>query len=263
MSIGKCGGCWGTLLIRTSIDLSRGYRKLLESAEVRLKKARGMLVAGDMDGFLFADDTWAELIEQDRAEKAAIKAAKEDAYAGRSADCSVNAQAQAESPDDEIEKAWNQDRKTKHAPEVCGTNDLDDILQSIKEEYWSEAQQPPTEELTPEAAVRRTAADRAVAKAVASSSGLTEECPLYVINRAVANCRVLTSTERCCIGLLNSLMQKHGYAYVGLQLRHPSLHFRHVTLMTNNGFEPLHSASFVPLSIVETTATFTLTMKTI
>src|SRR5258708_17799273 len=60
-------------------------------------------------------------------------------------------------------------------------------------------------------------AQEAAAKAACSHSSqeyLTEECPLYIINRALANCKTITSTERLCLGLLNSLMQKHGYAFV-------------------------------------------------
>jgi hypothetical protein len=70
-----------------------------------------------------------------------------------------------------------------------------------------EAARPDPAEMVAEAV--RTAEEQAN-----PSSELTDECPFYIINRKLANCKTLTSTERCCIGLLNSLMQKHGYAYV-------------------------------------------------
>lgn len=135
-------------------------------------------------------------------------------------------QAQAESPDEEIDDAWSQcseDRETQDSG-----NDLDDVFQCIKEEYGSkepvfgESQtqkaNPVDSTSTPEAQARQSIAEAIKAEVAAAEASdpreLTTECPLYIINRKVANCRVLTSTERCCIGLLNSLMQKHGYAYV-------------------------------------------------
>jgi hypothetical protein len=43
---------------------------------------------------------------------------------------------------------------------------------------------------------------------------LVDHCPAYYINERVANFRGINATERCCLGLLNALMKKHGYAYV-------------------------------------------------
>jgi hypothetical protein len=131
--------------------------------------------------------------------------------------------AEAELPEDDIDDAWDQhdeDMEEQFAPDYDRekeTESAHDILREIAEDFGNPlpkrevpAKPDPAEEIAE--AVRR-------AKATASEeathpTGLTNECPLYIINRQLANCRVLTSTERCCIGLINSLMQKHGYAYV-------------------------------------------------
>jgi hypothetical protein len=50
---------------------------------------------------------------------------------------------------------------------------------------------------------------------------IRDECPAYYINKKVANCRDLSPNERCCMGLLNVLMKKYGYAFVSdAQLAH-------------------------------------------
>jgi hypothetical protein len=59
-------------------------------------------------------------------------------------------QAQAESPDEDIDDAWQQDRETKHPPEDFASNDFDDTFQSIKDEYWSEVPEPTEEVPTPQ-----------------------------------------------------------------------------------------------------------------
>jgi hypothetical protein len=57
---------------------------------------------------------------------------------------------------------------------------------------------------------------------LAKVAKLRDDSPAYFINKKLANCRQLTSTDRCCVGLLNFLMKnKDGYAWVGYpQLAH-------------------------------------------
>jgi hypothetical protein len=59
-------------------------------------------------------------------------------------------------------------------------------------------------------------------KKLAKVAKIRDDSPAYFINKKLANCRKLTSTERCCVGLLNFLMKnKDGYAWVGYpQLAH-------------------------------------------
>jgi hypothetical protein len=172
----------------------------------------------DFSNAYFIRQRWAAMgLDRSEADvQAAAKAMDEE-----EARC-LKQQAQSESPDEDIDDAWQQDREdreTKQQPEDCRDTrgGLDDIFQSIKNEYREVSKPTGQPDPIPEPEHSQTAAE-AVAEAVSRSSdrsgGLTEECPLYIINRALANCRVLTSTERCCIGLLNSLMQKHGHAFV-------------------------------------------------
>ena len=153
--------------------------------------------------------TWAEMVEQSNAERAALKA-----------------NPPVSPSDDKIEDAWKQCTTELRSPvnpnsledrEEDSSSGLDEGFQSIREEYCPEQPTGQPEQI-PQPEEPLTAAEEAIAEAVRRSgdrsTGLTEQCPLYIINRALANCRVLTSTERCCIGLLNSLMQKHGYAFV-------------------------------------------------
>lgn len=47
------------------------------------------------------------------------------------------------------------------------------------------------------------------------SRALREDCPSFWINKSLANCReIRNDTELICVGLLNTLMQRHGYAFV-------------------------------------------------
>jgi hypothetical protein len=144
--------------------------------------------------------------------------------------------AEAELPEDDIDDAWDQhdeDVQEQSAPDYDRESDVasgsvDDIPCELGEEFAMDSEPdeptlnspPEPEGLLPEkdpAEEIAEAVQKAKATALQETSNpthLTDECPLYIINRQLANCRVITSTERCCIGLLNSLMQKHGYAYV-------------------------------------------------
>jgi Helix-turn-helix domain len=114
--------------------------------------------------------------------------------------------------------------ETRPESTANSTHDVvDDACQQCREEKATdypleEDEPPPAPEVTSPAEEVEEAATAAAAEEETSRRSdrreLTEECPFYIINRKLANCRVLTSTERCCIGLLNSLMQKHGYAFV-------------------------------------------------
>jgi hypothetical protein len=42
---------------------------------------------------------------------------------------------------------------------------------------------------------------------------ITESVPGYYINNRVASLRDINANERCCLGLLNALMKKHGHTY--------------------------------------------------
>jgi hypothetical protein len=103
--------------------------------------------------------------------------------------------------------------KDVDSPRAWSDTDLGNGRQQYEEE---EPWEPPEEEATEQPAGPQTAAE-AVAEAVSRSSHreLRQDCPGYMINKKLANCReVQNDTELKCIGLLNFLMRKHGYAYM-------------------------------------------------
>jgi hypothetical protein len=73
---------------------------------------------------------------------------------------------------------------------------------------------------------------------------LRDDSPAYFINKKLANCRELTSTDRCCVGLLNFLMKnKDGYAWVGypqlahwLGLKNSDVAYNLMRKLSKNGF---------------------------
>jgi hypothetical protein len=138
--------------------------------------------------------------------------------------------------DEEIDDAWEQDREEKAVVSTAG-----DWIDDFKSMDWSwdlgqeqdeEKHEPwkPPEESAP-AVVSKTAPASAaptpavpptpaevVEEAIQTASNhreLRQDCPSFWINKKLANCpEIRNDTELKAIGLLNSLMQKHGYAYV-------------------------------------------------
>jgi hypothetical protein len=79
------------------------------------------------------------------------------------------------------------------------------------------AEAPHQQAPAPEPEQQRSAGE-AVEEAVRVASSrreLRQDCPSFWTNKKLANCReIRNDTELKAIGLLNTLMQKHGYAYV-------------------------------------------------
>jgi hypothetical protein len=138
----------------------------------------------------------------------------------------LNSRVDPQDQHQDIDEEWHRHRNGKAAEALHPIDPADFLLETEAEptvlppeesthEFGTSRVPPPVTSAAEEIEEAATAA--AVEEETSRKSErreLTEECPLYIINRRLANCRVLTSTERCCIGLLNSLMQKHGYAFV-------------------------------------------------
>jgi hypothetical protein len=145
-------------------------------------------------------------------------------------------------PDDDLDEAWEQHREEKVAKPLSGSGQ--DWIEDFKTMDWLEEDEkepwkPPEEEVlipnesthefgerqtppaavpkAPPAAVQPTPAE-VVEEAIREASNqreLRQDCPSFWTNKALANCpEIRNDTELKAIGLLNTLMKKHGYAYV-------------------------------------------------
>jgi hypothetical protein len=131
---------------------------------------------------------------------------------------------------EDVDDAWDQHDEEQAAAKVVKgiesctdwKDEFRDLLEAAPESEPQEQQRerwkPPEEdEPAPEPKPPQSVAEvvEEAARAARDQRELRKDCPSFWINKELANCREIhNDTELKAIGLLNSLMQKHGYAYV-------------------------------------------------
>jgi hypothetical protein len=134
-----------------------------------------------------------------------------------------------DSPED-LDDAWDQyDEEQAAAKTVKGIESCTDWIDEFRgliepgdmpapPERERKPWKPPEEDKSaPELKPQRSAAElvNEAVRAASNQRELRQDCPSFWINKKLANCREIhNDTELKAIGLLNTLMMKHGYAYV-------------------------------------------------
>jgi hypothetical protein len=123
----------------------------------------------------------------------------------------------------DLDDAWEQYEEETAAARSAGkrrqsaTDWINDFEPRAESETGDQDLAEAPHEAAPEPEPQRSVGEvvEEAIRVAGSRRELRQDCPSFWINKKLANCReIRNDTELKAIGLLNSLMQKHGYAYV-------------------------------------------------